>query len=140
MTIANNADDGVVLVLADGIERHLRYSLSAVKRIKQQFGNTAEEMLQKTPIEDFLPKVLMEGIVEKEGLTEQVLCDDLITGPMTDECFIVFVQAFFGKRPAENLREFEELRQADLRNRRKIAAAKILEVAAKTADSTTTVQ
>ncbi len=85
----------VPIILADGKERHLRYSLGAVKRIKAKFGSTFTDILSKPP-EDFLPEVLMIGIVDKEGLTEDVLLDDLLTGPMIEYAQLCFVEAFFG--------------------------------------------
>lgn len=102
------------ITLADGKVRHLRYSLGDVKRIKQQFAKLPvapssapqEEQFRTSPFaqimghqpEDLLPVVLMMGIVEKEGLTEQVLLEELLTGPMIDSAQIAFVQAFFGER------------------------------------------
>ncbi len=88
------------IVLADGKERHLRYSLGAVKRIKAKFGKEPMEVL-KTPPEDLLPCVLVEGLVEKEGITEaRLMADDdpLITGPMLDYVTFCFIEAFFGQR------------------------------------------
>jgi len=89
--------DPTPITLADGVERHLRYSLSAVKRIKAKLGKDAMEILQ-IPGEDLLPYVLMEGLIEKEGLTEQRIADELLTGPMIDYATFCFVEAFFGQR------------------------------------------
>ncbi len=83
--------------LADGVMRHLRYSLGAVKRIKAKLGKDAMEIL-KIPGEELLPYVLMEGLIEKEGLTEQRITDELLTGPMIDYATFCFVEAFFGQR------------------------------------------
>lgn len=85
------------ITLADGVVRHLRYSLGAVKRIKAKLGKDAMEIL-KIPGEELLPYVLMEGLVEKEGLTEQRISDELLTGPMIDYATLCFVEAFFGQR------------------------------------------
>ncbi len=88
------------ITLADGKERHLRYSLGAVKRIKAKFGKDALEVL-KVPPEDLLPVVLMEGLIEKDGITEARLIDDenpLVTGPMVDYVTLQFIEAFFGQR------------------------------------------
>ncbi len=88
------------ITLSDGKERHLRYSLGAMKRIKAKFGKDALEIL-KTPPEDLLPFVLMEGLVEKDGITEARLLEDenpLVTGPMVDYVTLQFVEAFFGQR------------------------------------------
>ena len=84
------------IILADGKERHLRYSLGAVKRIKEKFGKTFTEILGHPP-EDFLPTVLLAGIINKEeGLTEEKLLEDLLTGPMIEYAQLCFVEAFFG--------------------------------------------
>ncbi len=90
-----NPTSNTPIVLADGKERHLRYSLGAVKRIKAKFGKTFTDILGNPP-EDFLPEVLMIGLVEKEGLTEDVLLDELLTGPMIEMAQLCFVEAFFG--------------------------------------------
>ena len=102
------------ITLADGKVRHLRYSLGDVKRIKAKFAPlpaapesaTQEEKVRADPFqqimgrpaEDLLPVVLMLGIVEKEGLTEQILTEELLTGPMIDSALAAFVEAFFGER------------------------------------------
>ncbi len=85
------------ITLADGVVRHLRYSLGAVKRIKAKLGKEAVEIL-KIPGEELLPYVLMEGLIEKEGLTEQRISDELLTGPMIDYATFAFIEAFFGQR------------------------------------------
>ncbi len=88
------------ITLADGKVRHLRYSLGAVKRIKAKFGKDAIEVL-KTPPEDLLPFVLMQGLIEKDGITEERFLEDekpLVTGPMIDYVTLQFVEAFFGQR------------------------------------------
>jgi hypothetical protein len=90
------------IILADGKERHLRYSLSAVKRIKAKFGKTFTDILAHPP-EEFLPEVLMEGLTEKEGLTEAVLMDDLLTGPMIEYAQLCFVEAFFGVQQRQTI-------------------------------------
>ncbi len=85
------------ITLDDQKQRHLRYSLGAVKRIKTKWGKTFTEILGHPP-EDFLPEVLMEGLVEKEGLTEQILLDELLTGPMIEYAQLQFIEAFFGQQ------------------------------------------
>jgi len=102
--------------LADGQERHLRYSLGAVKRIKAKFGKEPLEVL-KTPAEELLPYVLMEGLIEKDGITEQRLLEDekpLITGPMIDYVTFCFVEAFFGQRAKSALELFYQNQDAIL--------------------------
>lgn len=90
------------ITLADGTVRHLRYSLAAVKRIKAKFGKTFTDILANPP-EEFLPEVLLDGLVEKEGLTEAVLMDDLLTGPMIEYAQLCFVEAFFGVQQRQTI-------------------------------------
>ena len=95
-TATNYPTEPTPVTFANGKVYHLRYSLGAVKRIKAKFGKTFAEILGHPP-EDFLPMALMEGIVEKEpGLTEEVMLEDLLTGPMIEYAQLCFVEAFFG--------------------------------------------
>jgi hypothetical protein len=105
------------ITLADGKVRHLRYSLGSVKRIKTQFGKTFMEILSNPP-EEFLPVVIMMGLVEKEeNLTEESLLEELLTGPMIEYGQLCFVEAFFG---AQQRHAIDALLA---RNREKLAKA-----------------
>jgi len=95
--MAQYPTSNVSITLADGKERYLRFSLGAVKRIKDKFGKDFTEILAHPP-EVLLPTVLMEGLVDKEGLTEQVLLDEMLTGPMIEYVQLCFVESFFGDR------------------------------------------
>ncbi len=106
----------IPITLADGQERHLRYSLGAVKRIKAKFGKEPLDVLQ-TPPEDLLPFALMQGLIEKDGLTEERFMEDenpLITGPMLDYVTFCFVEAFFGQRAKSALEAFHQNQDAIL--------------------------
>lgn len=89
--------------LADGVVRHLRYTFGAKKRIHDAFGSEALDIIKTSP-EKLLPRVLMEGLVEREGLTEELLNEELLTAPMADYVTECFIQAFFVPRIASNLR------------------------------------
>jgi hypothetical protein len=102
------------ITLADGKPRHLRYSLGAVKRIKEKWGKTFDEIV-KHPAEELLPAVLMEGLVEKEGITETVILEELLTGPMIDDVMLIFIRAFFGVRQAEVVEQIDQTRRALLK-------------------------
>lgn len=88
--------EGTPITLADGSVRHLRFSLGAVKRIKAQFGKTWQEILAHPP-EELLPPVLMEGLIERDGLTEESV-ENLLTGPMLEDAVLTFAKSFFGPR------------------------------------------
>jgi len=118
----------VEIVLADEQTRHLRFSLGAVKRIKAKYAAAPQETESKDNYamviqgrilgaigerpEETLPYLLMEGLVEKEGLTEQKILDDLITGPMLDYVSLCVVEAFFGQRLAQRLRDKTRIEDA----------------------------
>jgi hypothetical protein len=105
----------VPITLADGVTRHLQYSFGDVRRIKAKFapkpeapaGATAAEQFAASafaqilahPPEEVLPELLMMGFVEKEGLTQQLLEDKLLLGPMIEYAQLQFTEAFFGDRP-----------------------------------------
>ena len=114
----------VAVVLADGVERHLRYPLSVVKIIKEKYASmpplpdptaTAETRglaLQAkivghlgTSPEESLPYFLMQGLIEKEGLTEQVIAETMIDGPMVEYVVLCVIESFFGPRLARQLRD-----------------------------------
>lgn len=86
--------DPVAVTLADGKEYHLRFNFSAVRKIKNEFGKTLDE-LTKCPREDLLLFALPLGIVE--GVTAEALENDLLLGPMTPYVFSQFVTSFFPK-------------------------------------------
>ena len=115
------------ITLADGKERQLRYSLGSVKRVKEKFGKTFTDILNHPP-EEFIPFVLMEGLVDKTGITEESIMEDLVTGPMIESVQLSFVEAFFGeqqKRAVDALLE---------RNRNNLA--KIVQKAAEPQEAT----
>lgn len=101
------------ITLADNKERHLRYSLGAVKRIKEKWGKNFTDIMGHPP-EEFLPPVLMEGLIEKEGLTEEVILNDLITGPMLEYVQLCFVEAFFGQQSKRAIMALLEKNQSAL--------------------------
>lgn len=105
-------------------ERHLRYPLSAVKRIKDKWGKSLEEMLTK-PQEDFLPDVIFEGLTDKSGLTPDIIAD-LLTGPDMDSALLTFIQAFFGQRQRDLIEELDQTRRALLKQTMSATAERIL--------------
>ena len=108
----------VEVTLADGITRHLRYSLGARKRICEKFGAEPAKLLA-VPVEDLVPTILMEGLVEREGITIERLMEDgpegpaLVNSQMTDEVVLQFIDAFFVPRVAQNLRRVIEAVQGN---------------------------
>lgn len=107
--------NAVPITLADGVLRHLQYSLGDVRRIKAKYmtkptkvadNATVQDQISATPLgqllehsaEEILPELIMIGVVEKEGLTEQILSDKLLTGPMIEYVQTQFIEAFFGGR------------------------------------------
>lgn len=120
----------VKVMLADSVERTLCYSLAALKRIKQKFAaeypvkeGEAENFLQhpvmqalaKAP-EDAIPYLLMEGITEKEGLTESRIAEELVEGPMLDAIALKVIEAFFGPRQSAMLQNVREMQDATVKN------------------------
>lgn len=116
----------VKVTLADGSERSLCYSLAALKRIKQRFAaehppkeGESENFLQHPVMqalakasEEAIPYLLMEGIVEKEGLTEARIAEELVEGPMLDSLALKVIEAFFGQRQAAMLQGVREMQEA----------------------------
>lgn len=103
----------VPITLADGVLRHLSYSLGDVRRIKAKYVTkptevspdaTAQEKLAASafgqildhPAEEIMPDLIFTGLVEKEGLTEEILQNKLLTGPMIEYAQVKFTEAFFG--------------------------------------------
>lgn len=89
-----------------GKTRQLRYSLGAVKAIKEKYGKDFQEIM-KHPPETMLPDVLLMGAVDKEGLTLEVIEQDL-TGPDIERAQMAFIEAFFGQRLAAALKAMLE--------------------------------
>lgn len=119
MTIPTDLKKHVEVTFADGSTRHLRYTLGARKRITDKFGSEPAEIL-KTRSEELLPCVLMEGIVEREGLTEETVMETLVDAPMVDYVTMQFIEAFFAPRAAQNMKRIWEATQ---RNAEQVIAA-----------------
>jgi hypothetical protein len=90
-----------------GKTRQLRYSLAAVRRIKTQYNFSDFNELCKLKVEDYLPSALMEGVIDKEGLTVPAI-EESLTGPDMDYSFTKFCTAFFGERVAQFLAVVEK--------------------------------
>lgn len=86
----------VPITFSDGIERHLRYTLGDVKRIKQKWGADFKTMFEH-PQEEMMPAVLWVGLIEKTDLTEEGL-SELISIGSVEYYQLCFVEAFFGKK------------------------------------------
>lgn len=120
----------VKVTLADGQDRTLCYPLAALKRIKQKFAEqypvapeAASNFLQHPVMqalagspEDAIPVLLMEGIVEKEGLTEALIAEKLVEGPMLDGLALKVIEAFFGPRQSAMLQNVREMQDATLKH------------------------
>ena len=100
----------VEVTFADGSTRHLRYTLGARKRITEKFGTEPMDILKQPP-EQLLPFVLMEGVVERDGISEEAILENLVTAPMTDYITLQFIESFFAPRVAQNLKRVIEALQ-----------------------------
>ena len=120
----------VKVTLADGQDRTLCYPLAALKRLKQKFAEEfppkegATDNFLQHPVmralaaapEDAIPVLLMEGIVEKEGLTEALIAEKLVEGPMLDGLALKVIEAFFGQRQAAILQNVREMQDATVKS------------------------
>ena len=110
-TIPSDINNLVEITLADGVKRHLRFSLGARKRICEKFGKEPTALLSAPP-EELIPFVLMEGIVERDGISIESLMEgsadgtarSLIDARMTDEVLLKFIDSFFVPKVAQNLK------------------------------------
>src|SRR5690349_11242411 len=121
----NYPTKAVSVVLADGIERHLRFGLGAVKAIKEKYAAQypaqpeVKDAVAQSPVlkalgespETALPYVLMLGLVEKDGLNEEVLMN-LVTGDIIEYVQMQVIESFFGQRIANVMREAQNLQDA----------------------------
>lgn len=137
----------VSIVLADGAERRLRFGLGAVKAIKEKFAAQyppdaqVKDAVAQSPVlkalgdspETALPYMLMLGLVEKEGLTEQKIADELLSGDMIEYASMQVIESFFGRRIADVMREAQTVQDAIRRKAIETAIAAI----AKTNPTTT---
>ncbi len=98
--IPTNVNNLVEVTLADGSTRHLRYTLGARKRIEEKLGKEPKDIMGTAP-EILVPIILMEGLVEREGLTEESIMETLVTSNMTDYIAGQFIESFFVPRVAQ---------------------------------------
>jgi hypothetical protein len=91
-----------VMIELAGKSRQLRYDFTQIRKIKKQYNFSTFEELCKLTMEDYLPSVLMDGCMEKDGLTIEEI-EKSLTGPDTDQAFMQFCTAFFPPRVAQLL-------------------------------------
>ena len=93
-----------------GKSRELRFNFAQTKKLKEQFQFSSYEDLIKQMPESYLPTALFEGATDKDGLSPDIIAEDL-TGPQIDEALIQFCTAFFPPRVARLLTVVEENRE-----------------------------
>lgn len=94
--------DSVSITLADGKERQLRYSVGSMRRLRKKYG--ASLMKQETLLsldEETLPDLILEGLVEKDGLTVDDVAELMDTRRMK-QIMEAFQEAFVGSLPEKN--------------------------------------
>lgn len=64
--------DPVLIILSDGVERHLRYTLGALRRLKGKLGDSLTGGSFVNLNDDQLPELIAEGLIEGDLTAEQV--------------------------------------------------------------------
>lgn len=96
--MSTRAIEPVEIVLRDGVTRQLLYTNGSFKRLRARFKlEKFGDIMQKESI-DSLPALIFEGLVEKAGLTEEMI-DDLIAAPSIAEYVALVAQAISGSTP-----------------------------------------
>lgn len=94
--------DSVSIILSDGVERELRYTLGSMRRLRKKYGKS---LLDKEALlaldEETIPDLIFEGLSQKEGLTADAVADLLDTRKLK-ETIEKFFEAFAGALPEKN--------------------------------------
>jgi hypothetical protein len=102
--------DPVEIKLADGKPRQLRFTNATIKRIKKRLNLPSVRALFELEISDSCAALILEGLIEKDDLTEDAI-DELIPFHMLPEIQAAVIAAISGKPVAEvknELRRAEE--------------------------------
>ena len=92
------AIEPVEIVLRDGVTRKLLYTNGSFKRLKTRFGLARFGDLMEKDSVDSLPALIFEGLVDKAGLSEEMI-DDLIAVQNIAEYAALVSQAISGSTP-----------------------------------------
>jgi hypothetical protein len=136
------ASKSIQIVLADGVERDLRFDLGAVRRIKMRCakdypaseGAPKDQALQSAVMrgitlepEIIIPHMLMEGLQNKTGIASEDSLASQLTGDMLDELTLVVIEGFFGQRLAGALRDNARVQDAARHKAVSVAMEKLTE-------------
>ena len=92
------AIEPVEIVLRDGVTRKLLFTNGSFKRLRVRFKlEKFGDIMAKESI-DSLPALIYEGLVDKTGLSEEMI-DDLIAAPNIAEYVALVAQAISGSTP-----------------------------------------
>lgn len=87
----------IPIILSDGKERHLRYTLRAMRILKEKFGASLLAGGISELDEDRLPALIAAGLIEQDLTTDQV--EDLVDTRALTYLVGQVVKAFAGDTP-----------------------------------------
>lgn len=94
------AVDPVEITLADGKLRQLRFTNGSMKRLRKRFSVKTMREVFDLEFTDTVAPLILEGLVDKDGLTEDAI-DDLIPNPQMQQIQFTVLAALSGKTVTE---------------------------------------